>query len=68
MTAAKKTYLCRGEIHLSQNFVSFEVYYIVKLFLLQGRHGSKSLREERAPGQEQEQGKGKMWIGILFGR
>ena len=46
MTVAKKTYFCMGKMHLSQNFVSFEVYYIVELFLLQGRHGSESTSDE----------------------
>ena len=44
-----------GKMHLSQNFVSFEVYYIVKLFLLQGRHGSESTSDEARTGQMQEQ-------------
>ena len=48
-----------GKIHLSENFVSFEVYYIVKLFLLQGRHGSESSSDENTQGLEHDQDKGK---------
>ena len=68
MTAAK-TYLCMDKIHLSENVVSFEVYYIVKLFLLQGRHGSESSSDENTQGYGQEQDKGKksrMMVGNLI--